>query len=312
MNEKEKWKRIQPMLATLTESAFDGDEWIFETKWDGFRMMAEVTNGAVTLYSRNGTAVTDRYTSVAESLKRIPINCVLDGELVALDKEGRSRFQLLQNALRREATLRYYVFDCLFVDGKDIRNLPLLDRKKILKKLLPSSGPIRLSEYEKHDGIRLFQEAKKRGEEGIIAKRTDSVYQSGARSDDWLKIKAVHEEEAVIIGFTEPRKSRQYFGSLILAVRERDKWRYVGNVGTGFDTRTLRSLYEKLQPLESDKPIAQKTKYDRTATWVQPKLVAEVKFTEWTSENEMRHPVFLGLREDKKPEEVIREKSVAL
>jgi bifunctional non-homologous end joining protein LigD len=303
-------KDLQPMLATLVENAFDDPDWIFETKFDGYRIVAEIANGKVALYSRSGKIQSERYMPVAKALEKVPIDSVIDGELVALDTDGRSRFQLLQNALREKANLRYYAFDCMFVDGKDIRNLPLLDRKRILKRLLPTGGLIRYSEHHARAGISIFEEAKAHGEEGVMAKRARSPYQSGLRSEDWLKIKAVHEEEAVIVGFTEPRRSRKYFGSLILAVRNGNRWRYVGNVGTGFDTKTLQSLYEKLSPLKSDNPLDAKTKYDRTATWVKPKLVAQVKFTEWTRENEMRHPVYLGLREDKKPEEVIYEKPV--
>jgi bifunctional non-homologous end joining protein LigD len=303
------WKDLQPMLATLSDGPFDDPQWIYETKFDGFRMICEIIGGRVTLYSRSGKTLSGRYVPIAKALEMIKIDCVLDGELVALDSEGRSRFQLLQNALREKTNLRYYVFDCMFVDGKDVRKLQLLDRKKILKELLPKNGIVRYSEHHVQKGTELFEEAKERGEEGIIAKRANSPYHSGARSEDWLKIKAVHEEEAVIVGFTEPRRSRKYFGSLLLAVHENDGWRYVGNVGTGFDTRTLRDLYEKLSPLKSEKPFHGRTKYDRTATWVKPELVAEVKFTEWTNENEMRHPVYLGLRDDKKPEEVIMEKA---
>lgn len=307
-NRAHAWKDLRPMLATLIDEPFDDPAWVFETKWDGFRMIAEIQNGSATLYSRNGKILSERYMPVAQALEKIPLDCVIDGELVALDEHGRSRFQLLQNALRQKSNLRYYVFDCLFAGGKDVRKLPLLDRKEILQKLLPKSGLVQLSVHRPEYGTQYFKQAKKEGQEGIIAKRADSTYQSGVRSRDWMKIKAVFEQEAVIVGFTEPRRSRAYFGSLALAVRADGKWKYVGHVGTGFDTPTLRDLYRKLSPLKSAKLFPKKTKYNSTTTWVKPKYVAEVKFTEWTANDEMRHPVYLGLREDKKPEDVTMEK----
>jgi len=270
------WKDLRPMLATLIDEPFDDPAWVFETKWDGFRMIAEIQNGSATLYSRNGKILSERYMPVAQALEKISLDCVIDGELVALDEHGRSRFQLLQNALRQKSNLRYYVFDCLFAGGKDVRKLPLLDRKEILQKLLPKSDLVQLSVHRPELGTQYFKEAKEEGQEGILAKRVDSTYQSGVRSRDWLKIKAVFEQEAVIVGYTEPRRSRVYFGSLALAVRAGGKWKFVGHVGIGFDTPALRDLYRKLTPLKSEKPFAEKTKYDSTTTWVKPKYVAEV------------------------------------
>lgn len=170
------WKDLQPMLATLVDDPFDDPAWVFETKWDGFRMMAEIQNGSVTLYSRNGKTLSERYLPVAQALETISLDCVIDGELVALDAQGRSRFQLLQNALRQKSNSRYYVFDCLFAGGKDVRELPLLERKKILQQLLPRSGLVQLSVHRPEYGKQYFKEAKNEGQEGIIAKRVDSTY----------------------------------------------------------------------------------------------------------------------------------------
>ncbi len=248
------WEDLRPILATLIDEPFDDPAWVFETKWDGFRMIAEMQNGSVMLYSRNGKILSERYLLVAQALETISLDCVINGELVALDAHGRSRFQLLQNALRQKSNLRYCVFDCLFAGGKDVRELSLLERKKILQKLLPRSGLVQLSAHRPEYGKQYFKEAKKEGQEGIIAKRVDSTYQSGVRSRDWLKIKAVFEQEVVIVGYTEPRRSREYFGSLALAVRDGGKWKYVGHVGTGFDTPTLRDLYKKLSPLKVRSP----------------------------------------------------------
>jgi bifunctional non-homologous end joining protein LigD len=218
----------------------------------------------------------------------------------------------LQNALSKKAKLLYVAFDALFVDGKDIRKKPLLERKKILKALLPPDPLLRYSEHVAEFGRREFAKAQQAHEEGVIAKRAAGIYYSGKRTREWLKFKAVHEQEVVIVGYTEPRRSRKYFGSLVLAVRDKAKkrWVYVGHVGTGFDQAALKSLYGTMQLLRTDKkPFDQKVKGEKMITWLVPKLVGEVKFTEWTSENEMRHPVFLGLRTDKKASGVIREEA---
>jgi bifunctional non-homologous end joining protein LigD len=237
-------------------------------------------------------------------------SCVIDGEICALDAQGRSRFQLLQNALNKKAKLLYVVFDALFVGGKDIRDKPLLERKEMLKGLLPRDPLLQYSEHVAEFGKREFAKAQRAAEEGVIAKRTAGLYYSGKRTREWLKFKAVHEQEVVIVGYTEPRRSRKYFGSLVLAVRDKAKkrWVYAGHVGTGFDQAALKSIYETMQPLRSNKrPFDEKVKDENATTWLIPKLVGEVKFTEWTSEFEMRHPAFFGLRTDKKAIDVIRE-----
>jgi len=300
------------MLATLVDAPFDDKHWVFETKWDGFRLITEKRGHTVRLWSRNGIDVTARYAVLLPALQKIKGSCVMDGELCALDALGRSRFQLLQNALNKKARLLYVVFDALFVGGKDIRKKPLLERKKILKGLLPRDPLLHYSKHIAEFGTREFAKAQRAHEEGVIAKLAAGLYYSGERTREWLKFKAVHEQEVVIVGYTEPRRSRKYFGSLVLAVRDQatKRWVYAGHVGTGFDQAMLKSLYETMQPLRADKkPFDQKVKDENATTWLNPKLVGEVKFTEWTTEGEMRHPAFLGLRTDKKALDIIREQT---
>jgi bifunctional non-homologous end joining protein LigD len=296
------------MLATLTDAPFDDAGWVFEDKYDGFRMVAKIKGGKVTLYSRNGKIISHSYTEVAKALEGVKGDAVIDGELVALDKEGVSHFQLLQNAHRREAKLQYCAFDLMFLDGEDLRGITLLERKKRLKAILPRHKLIAFSVHRKTLGTKFFEEAERQGLEGIMAKRADSKYESGARTDDWLKIKTSKRQEVVIAGFTAPRRTRPFFGALTLALREKKGWRYIGHVGTGFSHETLEELYGKLIKLKAAKsPFAAKVRDEAVTTWVKPKLVAEVKFTEWTTKGEMRHPVYLGLRTDKRAADVVCE-----
>jgi bifunctional non-homologous end joining protein LigD len=302
----------RPMLATLVDEPFDDKKWVFETKWDGFRLVAEKRDDTLRLWSRNGIDVTKRYQVLLPAVQKIEGSCVLDGELCALDAQGRSRFQLLQNALNKKAKLLYVVFDAVYADRNDIRQKPLLERKEILRTLLPREPLLHYSEHVAEFGKREFAKAQRAHEEGVIAKRAAGLYYSGKRTREWLKFKAVHEQEVVIVGYTEPRGSRKYFGSLVLAVRDKTRkfWVYAGHVGTGFDQAALKALYGTMQPLRTDKrPFDQKVKDENATTWLIPKLVGEVKFTEWTSESEIRHPVFLGLRTDKKAFDVIREQT---
>jgi bifunctional non-homologous end joining protein LigD len=298
------------MLATLIDAPFDDAQWVFEEKWDGFRMVAEIRNGRVTLYSRNGKIVSDRYNPVAAALEAMGHDAVIDGELVALDRRGISRFQLLQNALRSAANLRYCVFDIMFLDGEDLRGLPLTERKSRLQAVLPRSDLLALSAHRAEHGKRFFKAAERKGLERIMAKRAASPYVSGARSRDWLKIKTGRRQEVAIVGFTAPRRSRLYFGSLVMAVRDGKAWRYVGHVGTGFSQAALADIHARLAPPRTAaSPLDRRIKDEAVTTWVRPRLVAEVKFTEWTSAGEMRHPAFLGLRADKRPEEAVMERA---
>jgi bifunctional non-homologous end joining protein LigD len=303
-------KRLQPMLATLTDAPFDDPDWIFEDKYDGFRMIAEIERGKVTLYSRNGKIISHSYIEVARALEGVKSEAVIDGELVAIGTDGVSHFQLLQNALRHEAKLLYCAFDLMFEEGEDLRKHPLLERKKRLKAILPRHRLIAFSRHRKANGTKFFAEAEQKGLEGIMAKRADSAYVSGGRSLDWLKIKTAKRQEVVIAGFTAPKRSRPFFGALVLAVRENDAWRYIGHVGTGFSHQTLKELHAKLVKLRAAKsPFPAKVKDEGATTWVKPSLVAEVRFAEWTSKGELRQPVYLGLRSDKNAKDVVRERA---
>lgn len=302
-------KRLQPMLATLTDAPFDDPDWVFEDKYDGFRMVAEIKRGKVALYSRNGKIISHSYIEVAKALEDVKGDAVIDGELIAIGKDGVSHFQLLQNALRHEARLLYCAFDLMFAAGEDLRNLPLLERKQRLKAVLPRHELIAFSEHRKSRGKKFFAEAERKHLEGIMAKRADSPYASGSRTADWLKVKTAQRQEVVIAGFTAPRRTRPFFGALALAVREDGAWRYIGHVGTGFSHQTLEELHGRLVKLKAVKsPFPAKVKDEAITTWVRPSLVAEVKFAEWTSKGELRQPVYLGLRTDKKAKDVVREK----
>ncbi|GLR98679.1 bifunctional non-homologous end joining protein LigD [Bradyrhizobium liaoningense] len=303
-------KRLQPMLATLTDAPFDDPGWVFEDKYDGFRMIAEIQRGKVALYSRNGKIISRSYIEVAKALEGVKGDAVIDGELVAIGKDGVSHFQLLQNALRHEAKLLYCAFDLMFADGEDLRALPLLERKKRLKAILPRHKLVAFSNHHKGKGTKFFADAERKHLEGIMAKRANSPYASGRRTADWLKVKTAQRQEVVIAGFTAPRRTRPFFGALVLAVREGDAWRYIGHVGTGFSHQVLEELHGKLMRLKTAKsPFPAQVKDERVTTWVRPTLVAEVKFAESTSNGELRQPVYLGLRSDKRAKDVVREKS---
>src|SRR5689334_5868138 len=301
--------RLQPMLATLTDAPFDDPDWVFEDKFDGFRMVAEIRGGRVALYSHNGKIISHSYVEVAKALEGAKADAVIDGELVAIGKDGVSHFQLLQNALRHEAKLLYCAFDLMFAQGKDLRALPLLERKKRLKAILPRHKLIAYSNHRRGNGSKFFAAAERRHLEGIMAKRADSPYASGRRTADWLKVKTAQRQEVVIAGFTAPRRTRPFFGALVLAVREDDAWRYIGHVGTGFSHKVLEDLHTKLMKLTTPKsPFPAKVKDEAATTWVKPSLVAEVKFAEWTSKGELRQPVYLGLRSDKRANDVVLER----
>jgi bifunctional non-homologous end joining protein LigD len=302
---------LKPMLATLIGAPFDDPDWVFETKWDGYRVIARIDRGKVVLRSRQGSVITPDYPGIAAALGKLkrPHQAVIDGELVALDSRGRSRFQLLQNARNTRVRLVYYVFDLLFLNGRNLRRLPLIERKRLLKTLLLPGRAIRFSRHVKGHGKAAFRAARRHGYEGIVAKRAQGPYVSGKRTREWLKIKTVLRQEVVIVGYTRPQRSRQYFGALVLAVRKGNQWQYVGRAGTGFDRDSLKFIHAKLTPLRSGrKPIDTEVPGERTITWVRPRLVCEVKFTEWTNDGQMRHPAFVGLRTDKPARSVVRER----
>jgi bifunctional non-homologous end joining protein LigD len=293
---------ITPMLATLHDQAFDDDEWIFEIKWDGYRAVAEVDNGNIRLYSRNGLSFTGLYPRVAKALQSLNSSAVLDGEIVVFNERDKPDFQKLQQYGDNPGLpIAYYIFDCLSLDGKSLAHLPLVERKKIVEKLVPKDHPIlKYSDHVMGKGTTFFSRITEMDLEGMIAKRANSIYQVGKRSRDWLKIKNHNTQEAIIVGFTEPRGSRVHMGALVLALKEKSGYRYIGHTGTGFSNQVLKELSAKLHPLVTDEnPLKHKIPGHNKVTWVRPELVCTVKYTEITADGIMRHPVFMGLRIDK-------------
>jgi bifunctional non-homologous end joining protein LigD len=310
-------------LATAVDAPFDDNEWLYEIKWDGFRALATIeSDGTVKLTSRNAKDLLAKFPELADigsAFRSLPI--IVDGEIVALDEKGRSSFQRLQNRIesirgpRRPAgggEIAYAAFDVLFADGRDVRTLPLEERKKILEGLIVDGHRVIFSKHVIGDGQKLFALAEKRGLEGIMAKRRDSEYESGRRTRTWLKIKTQKRQEFVIGGFTDPRGSRSGFGALIVGYYQKGKLIYAGHVGTGFDAKMLAALSKRLKKLERKTcPFATTPpKSAAPAHWVSPELVCEVRFTEWTDEGSLRHPAFMGLREDKDAKGVVREAEV--
>ena len=296
------------MLATLSEKPFDNIDWVFEIKHDGYRALS-IIDKKVEMISRNNISFNKIFAPLLPELKKIPHSVVLDGEVVIEDKNGRSDFQLLQNyQLNGIGQLKYYVFDILKIDGNDVRHLGLLERKQLLKLLLQKqhSKHILFSEHLEKDGKKAYKAAVKRGLEGIIAKKKDSSYQSGKRSKQWLKIKIQQQEEAVIAGITEPKGNRSLFGALILGAYKNNVFQHIGNCGTGFTEKMLKEIHTKLKPhFISTSPFKEKIAAKGTVQWVKPKAICQIKFSEWTKDGHMRHPVFMGLRIDKKITEVM-------
>lgn len=306
--------RVRPMLSTLVKEPFNKEKWIFEVKWDGYRAISEIEDGSVKLYSRNFQSYEDKFSEVFSELSKIKHNLVMDGEIVVIDKDGKPSFQALQDYPHGKfKDLVYYVFDLLYLDGVDLQKLPLLVRRGKLRSILPKKGIIRLSEAIEEKGKDFFKVAKDNNIEGIVAKNRESKYLQGIRGRDWLKIKTELRQEAVICGYTEPRKGRHKFGALILGVYEGRELKYIGHTGSGYDEKTLTDLFKRLKPLLSkDSPFANVPKTNMPVTWVKPKLVCEVKFSEWTNGGMMRQPVYLGLRTDKEPFEVNKETSLKI
>jgi bifunctional non-homologous end joining protein LigD len=306
---KERLQRLKPMLAELVETPFDDKNWIFEVKFDGYRALAMLEGkGDVDLYSRNFISFNTRFSPLVKELSKIRHRVLLDGEVVIEDKKGISRFQLLQNYQRTgEGTIRYYVFDILHLDGRSTRDLPLKDRKELLELLFAKSKVknIIFSEHAENNGKKFYGLAKRKGLEGIIAKDSGSFYHAGKRTGDWKKIKITQEQEAIICGITEPQGARKHFGSLILGAYSKGKLEYIGNAGTGFSESALKDLYRKFKAHFTKTPaFSEIIKTKGKIQWMKPYLVCEVKFSEWTNEMHMRHPVYMGLRVDKKASEV--------
>ena len=312
---KTRLPEIMPFqLATLTDRSPAGDEWLNEIKLDGFRMQCRIEKGKAQLLTRTGQDWTHRFPDVAHAAAQLPVRSVLlDGELVALQPDGRSSFQLLQRALNEgaEATLAYYAFDLLYLDGYDLSAAPLETRKDTLKRVLepmPQGGTVRYSDHVVGGGPAFYDAACRLGLEGMIAKRRAGPYRAG-RGGDWLKVKCLHRQEFVIGGYTDPSGSRPGFGALLLGVYEDKRLVYAGRVGTGFNTALLKTLAARLKSLQQGRsPFHNRVPGPlRDVHWVRPELVAEIAFTEWTSDGVLRHPSFQGLREDKTPTDVKRE-----
>ena len=300
------WK---PQLATLADGPFDNDDWIFETKFDGYRAMAMVESGQCKLVSRNGLEF-GQYPDIAKSLEGFAHEVILDGEIVMEDSKGKSQFQWLQNHAQkpRRGKLVFYVFDILYFNGFDLTRLELLLRKKILRAVVPEMDNIRYSEHVAGRGNDAFSKAEKMGGEGIIAKKSNSKYHLGRRSRDWLKIKTEQQQEMVIGGFTQPQGGRQGIGALLTGYYDGADFIYSGKVGSGFNSAMLKDLRARLEKIEQKTSPFKKTPRIAGAHWVKPQLLAQVKFSELTETGIMRHPVFLGLREDKPAKKVVAER----
>jgi bifunctional non-homologous end joining protein LigD len=327
---KAKPRFVEPMKPRLMDSPPTGGDWSYELKFDGIRACAIKDGGKISLISRNGNELRARYSEVADAMKELPIDeCVIDGEVVALDEEGRSSFQLLQGLEMegRKSPIRFYVFDLLQLNGRSLTGLPLSARKELLAQLCEGVGdPIRYSGEIGGDAAPLLKEVQRRGLEGLIGKLRDSTYESGRRSGAWIKLKCVNEQEFVIGGFTPPQGARQHFGAVLVGYYDKKKkFLFAGKVGTGFNTKSLAALHKKLKSEKrddcpfADLPSKQGGQWVQGITpsmmrkieWVNPVFVCQVKFAEWTRDAKLRQPVFLGLREDKKPTQVVRETPAA-
>lgn len=294
--------RVQPMLATLVEEPFHKPGWVYEEKYDGYRILAYKEGGRVTLLSRNGKDRTESFADVAKAVETLAdASLLLDGEAVAFDKRLVSRFQLLQEGT---SPVVYAVFDCLYQNGRDLREEPLPTRRAALEQAIGRTQRLFASRRLGANGLKAFELAKKLGFEGLVAKNASAPYREG-RSTQWLKVKVHQEEELVIGGYTAPRGTRSYFGALLLGAYRGADLRYVGSVGTGFDQQGLATLHRGFQPLvRKTSPFVDPPRL-KGPTWLAPRLVAQISFAEWTADAKLRQPVFLGLRDDKKPRECL-------
>jgi bifunctional non-homologous end joining protein LigD len=315
---------IHPMLATPVDEPFDGPEWLFEIKWDGYRAIAFIEDGKLRLVSRNQNELTPRYPELKDLPKFVKAKtAILDGEVVALDEQGRASFSLMQQrtgfrpggrraVANADVPVLYYAFDVLYLDGYDWRRVPLERRKKKLASLLVTGDALRYSDHYEQQGKALFEMARAKGLEGILAKKRDSIYQEH-RSSEWLKIKIRHRLECVIGGYTEPEGSRAHFGSIVLGLYDKqNRLIHVGQAGSGFTQKSLGEIWRLLKKGETkQKPFFGEVEALRKVTWVKPELIAEIEYAEWTdgasggSGPKLRAPVFLGLRDDKIPKDCL-------
>ncbi len=315
---------VQPMLATLVDAPFDDANWLYEVKWDGYRAVSFMNKKTVEIKSRNDNSFNEKYYPVYEAMKAWGIDAVVDGEIVVVGKNGQANFSALQN-WRSEADgeLLFYAFDILWYNGYDLKGLPLIERKAILEKLIPKHSLIQYSRNFETSGIEFLEAAKRMGLEGIMAKRKDSLYATGNRTKDWLKIKANKRQEVVIGGYTRNEGTKKPFSSLLVGVFEQGKFIYTGKIGTGINVKLQKELLEQFEPLIIDKPafteVPDVNKPSRfrpdppkaKAVWLEPKLICEVSFAEMTTDGVMRHPSFVGMRDDKKAKDVVLEKEAS-
>jgi bifunctional non-homologous end joining protein LigD len=320
---------VRPMLATPANRAFDNPDWLFEIKWDGYRAVGFIDKGKFRLLSRNQNELTGQYPELRNLPEYVKAeNAVLDGEVVALDEQGRPSFSLMQQKTgfraggrrvpgRRGIPIMYFVFDLIYADGYDLRRVNLEERKQALAALITAGDVVKYSDHYLEHGKALLEAARERGLEGIVAKRRSSCYEE-RRSTEWLKIKITRRLECVIAGYTEPEGSREYFGSLVLGLYDKKgRLTHVGQAGSGFDYKSLGDVWDRLKRLETEtNPFFGPVDAGRRAHWVKPEMVAEIKFTEWTHETDegglkLRAPVFMGLRSDKAPEDCRLDQALA-
>lgn len=297
---------IAPMLATVVPEPFHRPGWVYEEKYDGIRAMAYRSDRRVRLVSRNFKDITSEFDLVARAVQSLPGgDLVLDGEIVAFDSHGVSRFQLLQRrALGEPIQPVFAVFDCLVRGRTHLLQRQLHERRGALEEAVPEHSDLLMRARRLPvDGLRAYRIAQRRGWEGIIGKDDASSYEPGRRSRSWLKVKCRKQSEFVIGGFTAPRGGRRYFGALLLGLYDGSRLRYVGKVGTGFTARMLAALGKQLRAIRTDNPPFEPPPHERNVTWVRPELVAEIAYAEWTADGKLRQPAFLGLRHDKKPTE---------
>ncbi|WP_037316296.1 DNA ligase D [Salegentibacter sp. Hel_I_6] len=301
---------IKPMLATTGNKIFNDPDWIYELKWDGYRALANIEEGKVDLYSRNGVSFNSKFSKLIKDLEQIEHDVILDGEIVVLNKEGVPQFQALQNYDESTpGTLRFYVFDMLFLNGHSMLDLPLLERKSLLPEVLEDLEFVQYCDHIEGMGTAFYEKAMDLGMEGVIAKKADATYSPGYRTEKWLKIKAENTREVIICGYTTSEGS--VFGSLIMGAYEGENLKYIGNCGTGFSSSEQKELLKKFKRIErKTSPFSEKINLKgREPIWMTPKLIAEIKYAEITKTGKLRHPVFKALREDKEPEEISAEEN---